>query len=63
MHAIAFLDHGFVSNDGAVVFSLVSFYYCIALGNLSAQSTSAQLRPILMPNALKLTPDRFGPMI
>ena len=52
-----------ITNDGAEVFSLVSVYDCIAPGNLSAQSTSAQLRSILMPYALKLTPDRFGPVI
>ena len=52
-----------ITNDGAVVFSLVCIYDCIAPGNRSAQSTSAQLRPILTPHALKLTPDRFGPMI
>ena len=52
-----------VTNDGAVVFSLVSIYDVTSLGNLSAQSTSAQLRPILTPHALILLPDRFGPMI
>ena len=29
-----------ITNDGAIVFSLVSIYDCIAPGNLSAQSTS-----------------------
>ena len=52
-----------VTNDGAVVFSLVSIYDCIAPDNLSAQSTFAQLRTILTPHVLKLMPDRFGPMI
>ena len=52
-----------VTNDGAVVFSLVHIYDCIALGNLSAQSTSAQLGPILAPHVLKLMPDRFDPTI
>ena len=46
-----------ITNDGAVVFSLVSIYDCIAPGNLPGQSTSAQLRPILTPHVLKLTPD------
>ena len=52
-----------ITNDGAVVFSLVSINDCIAPGNLSVQSTSAQLKPILTSHALKLTPDRFGPTI
>ena len=52
-----------ITNDGAVVFRFVSVYDYIAPGNLSAQSSSAQLRPILTPHALKLMPDRYGPTI
>ena len=50
-----------VTNDSAIVFSLVSVYDYIAQGNLSAQSTSAQLS--LMLHALKLMPDKFDPTI
>ena len=51
-----------VNNDSAIVFNLVSVYDCIALCNLSAQSTSVQLRLIFTPHA-SMTPDRFGPTI
>ena len=52
-----------VTNDNAIVFSLFSVYDCIAPGNLSAKSTSAQLRLTFTPHALKLMPDRFDSMI
>ena len=58
MHAILM---AVVTNDSAIVFSLVSIYDCIAPGNLSVQSTSAQRRPILMSYVLKLMPGRFSP--
>ena len=52
-----------VTNDSAIVFSLIYVYDCIAPGNLSAQSTSAHLRLVFTPHVLKLVPDRFGPTI
>ena len=52
-----------IDNDGAIMLSLVSIYDCNAPGNLFGQSTSALLRPALMPHVVKLTPDRFGTTI
>ena len=46
-----------VIDDSAVVFSLVSVDNCIAMSKLSAQSSSAQLRPVFTPHMLKLVPD------
>ena len=60
MYAIAFWVMAVITNDGVVVFNLGSIYDCIASDNLSRQSTFAQLRPILTPHALKLTPDRLA---
>ena len=51
------------TNDSAIVFSLISIYDCIAPCNLSELSTSAQLRLIFVPYALKLIPNKFGPTI
>ena len=43
-----------VIDDSAVDVNRVSVDNCVAQGNLSAQSSSAQLRPVFMPHTLKL---------
>ena len=52
-----------VTNDSALVFSLVFVCDCIVLGDLSVQSTAAQLRLIFTPHTLQLMPNRFALMV